>query len=401
VPVRRTIYRLLRMSTGVLSCAALGPSCLLEFPERRQASGDAGTADATADIGTIEQDRFDWPRFAAYGLVAGPDGDLHPIHFVGSTDDDRQLTVGTLTFDGISADPAMAQTPRSLGGGAFEVRLPSVGSLPAATVVLTRDDASGLGVVRLESPPGWGGPIVLTRLLPTLVEDRVYGPYPTRLVGLGGPPDTPRASIRFGAFGSESFTVEAGTPQDAIDPARRVNVGVNMLPDGRFRVLDTPWGLQGAWFPALQFFVSHRLSAVSPEGSPDEGLAPLGELWFGVPTADGDLGPRELAGRWQLSGLRVNDGRWVGFGAVLEVANDLDQGAYALRSDPGGFDEAGHIDLPAEPELPFEQVVAFNPDGAPDGRWFAIGSQNPPMLVLWGTDGIDPQPRLLFGLRED
>jgi hypothetical protein len=404
VPDLSPISRLLRAGGALMMCAALGPSCLLEFPQRQFETVDAGTPDAGGDLGTIAQDRFDWPLFAAHGLVADPDGRLRTLFFLARTGEDRRVTFSRLTLDDTLAESAPAQLPRARVAGEFELTLPDVGTLRGASIVMTRDDASGLGTVRLVDPPGWGGPIVLTRLVPVEERPGVDGPYTTRLVGVGGEPGAPRAAIGLVTFSTLSFSLVEGLTSDGapISPAQELDVELES--NAQFRVLDMDleWVLKGAWLPASRLFVAHRLNGIgaAPDGGP---VLTLPELWFGLPTPTDPVGPRALAGRWRLAGLRVDDGRWSGFGASLVITSDLaDDFRFALRSDPGGVDHDGTVDLPSTEELVFKNdVVSLNPEDDSGDVWFAIGAYEPPFIVLWGMSGQRPLPSLLFGLREN
>jgi hypothetical protein len=394
------IVRCLRGVSAALLCAAAGPSCLLEFPERQFEAADAGATDSGSDLGTIAQDRFEWAAFVAHGLVAGPTGELHPLYFKGRTGEDRRLTfeqlqLGESIFDG-STEIAPPQAPQAIGNGAFRLRMPDVGPLVGASVVLTRDDASGLGSVRLEGAPGWGGAIVLTRLGAAVERPGEVGPFETRLVSVGAGDDgSARAAFGFGAFGSADFSYLVGRKQDGTDFAPAVGLGVSMAETGIFSVSDVDWGMCGAWLRELPFFIAHGCQGARGR---------LPEIRFGMPNDSQALGLSELAGRWLLNGVQAGPDGWEGVEAVLEVgpvnAPDVPTELFSLRADAVGLDQRGDIKWPVDDALPFP-VVAFDPVGDAGTRWFATGSTELPVLLLWGMDGRNPAPRLLFGLREN
>lgn len=370
--------------------------CLLEFPQRLEPA-EAGAPDAAGDAAPIERERFDWD-FAAYGLLADPSGNLHGFEATGATDENGRVRFGRVTLDSDVALVTDAEEPRSLGNGGFRIGLPNVGQLTNADLVFVRDDETGIGSAELVTAEGrWGGPIVLVRYGQDEPVGSTEAAKEFRFVQVGAAQTAPTALMARGGLGSGFFSLEAGIEFGGRESAPLAQVPVSSLTIGSFLVNDEAFALHGTRGDARNFMAALRWSSVN---GPDP--HPLPELWFGTLAAGNGPGGAALEGRWHLSGVSLQDTtRWVAETYTLDITVTPDAVRYAYLNAAGEEVEAGHIDRQTGMMLPFQGFIGLTSDEAsPSVRWFGMGPDNPPYLVIWGTDGSAPTRRLFFGLRE-
>ncbi len=392
---------------GAVRLAALGAwlsgmsGCLLEFPQRVDPA-DAGAADAAGDAATIERERFDWD-FAAYGLLADPDGNLHGFEATGATDDNGRVRFGRVTLDATVVLVTDAEEPRSLGNGGFRLGLPDVGALKNADLVLVRDDETGIGSAQVIAPdPRWGGTIVVVRYGENQPVGSAESAKDFRFVQVGAAQGAPSALMARGGLGSGFFSLADGIVLGGEAGPSLRNAEVASLAFGGFQVLEPDFALRGIRGHDRGFMAALRWSAVADNPQTGEAAHPLPELWLGTRTVSSGPGGVALQGRWRVSGVTfAPPSTWVAETYTLDIAVTPDAVRYAYLDAAGEEVEAGHIDGQTGSMLPFAGVVGLSTDGPPSSvQWFGMGPDDPPYLVIWGTDGRAPTTRLFFGLRE-
>ena len=375
--------------------------CLVQFPERLPAP-DAEPPDAAGDAATIQRERFDW-EFGAFGVVADPAGALHGFEATGATDAEGRVRFGRVMLDAHVVISSTAEEPRSLGNSGFQIELPDIGPLKDAHLVITRNDESGIGNAELVAAEGnWGGPIAIVRYGENQPTGSNEAPVDFRFVRIGAAQDSMGAAVARGGIGSELFSLQNGVDDqgDALPPL--VNAVVTSLPQGGFQVLDPVLPLRGIRGEGRGFLAALRYSAISDNPQSGAVVRPLPELWLGTRTESRGPSGRALEGRWRLGGVTLgDDGRWRSETYTLVFMVTEAAVRYVLEDTAGRSVEAGHADAQSGPMLDLGGIVSLTPDGAmPAVRWFGMGPEAPPHLVLWGTDGRLPVARLFFGLRE-
>ncbi len=387
--------------------AALGawlsgvPGCLLEFPQRLEPA-EAGAPDAAGDAAPIERERFDWD-FAAYGVLADPGGSLHGFEATGATDDNGRVRFGRVTLDTDVVLVTAAEEPRSLGNGGFRLGLPDVGALTNADLVFVRDDETGIGGAEVVTADGhWGGPIVMVRYGQNEPVGSRESAKDFRFIQVGAAQGAPTALMARGGLGSGFFSLGDGIALGGEDGPRLESAEVESLAYGGFQVLEPDFALRGIRGHDRAFMAALRWSAVSDNPQTGDVAHPLPELWLGTRAVSSGPGGVALQGRWHLSGVSLQDStRWVAETFTLVVSVTPEAVRYAYLNAAGDELEAGHIDGQTGSMLPFGGVVGLTSDApSPSVRWFGMGPDDPPYLVIWGTDGRAPTTRLFFGLRE-
>lgn len=390
------------MRWGALAAVLAGvPGCLLEFPGRLPPP-DAEPPDASGDAAPIERERFDW-EFGVFGIIADPTGGLHGFEATGATDVEGRVRFGRVTLDTEVVTSSDAAEPRSLGHGGFRLDLPDVGLLRDADLVIVRNDESGIGSAEILTAEGhWGGPIAVVRYGENEPTGSMEAPVDFRFVQVGAAPDSTAAAVARGGIGSELFSLESGLDEHGETLPPLVNAAVTSLPHGGFQVLNPDLPLRGIRGDARGFLAALRFSAISDNPQTGEVARPYPELWLGTRTESRSPSGRALEGRWRLGGVtRGEDGRWRSEAFVLVFSVTDTAVRYVFEDSAGRAVESGHADGQSGPMLSLGGILSLTPDGdTPAVRWFGMGPEAPPHLVLWGTDGRVPTTRLFFGLRE-
>lgn len=395
--------RLSRLRWGALVGATLlggSTGCLLELPARG-APEDAGVEDAGRDASPIERERFTW-NFEILGVVVDAQGSLHALDATGSTNSAGRVQFASVVLDAAESKFSPPTEPRSLGNGAFRLDFPDVRPLVGADLVVVRDEASGVGTAELLSADGaWRGLLVVVR---SGSEEPVGGeeaPIDFRFVGVGVAGGAPTAAMARGGIGSERLSLDDGRDGEG-RPVGFKNLELVSYKHGGFRVSEPDLAWRGIRGDARRLMVALRWNAVSDNPNTGVKATPYPELWFGVQSVNTGPGGTTLDGAWRVQGVtRDASDVWSPANLRLEFDNSPQVVRYTFRDATEEVVEAGHVDTVSEETTPLRGLISLTPDGESSvPRWFGMAPTDPQHLLLWGTDGHLPEPRLLFGLRE-